>query len=52
MSSKLEALPPVVCQALEALRAALDGLGIKYDIQAPETYTMLAKSRARPDGAT
>src|SRR4051794_24046096 len=38
-------LPTVVCQALEAFRAALDGLGVKHEVQLPESYTILAKSR-------
>lgn len=42
---KVRPLPPVVCQALEAFRAALDGLGVEHNIQTPGTYTMLAKSR-------
>jgi hypothetical protein len=42
---KARPLPTVICQALEAFRAALDGLRVKHDIQPPESYTTLVKSR-------
>lgn len=38
-------LPAVVCQAIDAFRAALDGLGVKHAIQPSGSYTVLAKSR-------
>jgi hypothetical protein len=38
-------LPAVVCEALEAFRAALDCLEVEHSIQPPGSYTILAKSR-------
>jgi hypothetical protein len=40
-----QALPAVICQALDAFRAALDGLGVKHSIQPAGSYTTLTKSR-------